>query len=147
MIYVQEPWYALAGWNCRLHNNHTLLLSGSTFSKAVMTVRLNQIFSLDFGHFSSFLKQWDLCYVLLDYRGRIKHLDVVTLLRRIPPPLGFGKFCPHRIACKVRKIAPDLPQIFLSANSQNNRVSQKVVSLKHCDILPACALYTEKRVL
>ncbi|XP_031735303.1 voltage-dependent L-type calcium channel subunit alpha-1S-like [Anarrhichthys ocellatus] len=32
--------------------------------------------------------------------GRIKHLDVVTLLRRIPPPLGFGKFCPHRIACK-----------------------------------------------
>lgn len=38
------------------------------------------------------------------YRGRIKHLDVVTLLRRIPPPLGFGKFCPHRIACKVRQM-------------------------------------------
>lgn len=35
-------------------------------------------------------------------RGRIKHLDVVTLLRRIQPPLGFGKFCPHRVACKVR---------------------------------------------
>uniref|UniRef100_A0A3B4ZKK5 Voltage-dependent L-type calcium channel subunit alpha n=1 Tax=Stegastes partitus TaxID=144197 RepID=A0A3B4ZKK5_9TELE len=34
--------------------------------------------------------------------GRIKHLDVVTLLRRIQPPLGFGKFCPHRAACKVR---------------------------------------------
>lgn len=34
-------------------------------------------------------------------RGRIKHLDVVTLLRRIQPPLGFGKFCPHRVACKV----------------------------------------------
>ncbi|NWH41567.1 CAC1S protein, partial [Chloropsis hardwickii] len=33
-------------------------------------------------------------------RGRIKHLDVVTLLRRINPPLGFGKFCPHRVACK-----------------------------------------------
>ncbi|OWK08583.1 hypothetical protein Celaphus_00011287 [Cervus elaphus hippelaphus] len=32
--------------------------------------------------------------------GRIKHLDVVTLLRRIQPPLGFGKFCPHRVACK-----------------------------------------------
>jgi len=40
----------------------------------------------------------------LSFRGRIKHLDVVTLLRRIPPPLGFGKFCPHRIACKVRKM-------------------------------------------
>lgn len=35
------------------------------------------------------------------HRGRIKHLDVVTLLRRIQPPLGFGKFCPHRVACKV----------------------------------------------
>jgi len=34
-------------------------------------------------------------------RGRIKHLDVVTLLRKISPPLGFGKLCPHRIACKV----------------------------------------------
>lgn len=39
--------------------------------------------------------------VLLFLRGRIKHLDVVTLLRRIQPPLGFGKFCPHRVACKV----------------------------------------------
>ncbi|KAJ8382004.1 hypothetical protein SKAU_G00027820 [Synaphobranchus kaupii] len=35
-------------------------------------------------------------------KGRIKHLDVVTLLRRIQPPLGFGKLCPHRVACKVR---------------------------------------------
>ncbi|KFO52485.1 Voltage-dependent L-type calcium channel subunit alpha-1F, partial [Corvus brachyrhynchos] len=33
-------------------------------------------------------------------KGRIKHLDVVTLLRRIQPPLGFGKLCPHRVACK-----------------------------------------------
>ena len=35
------------------------------------------------------------------HRGRIKHLDVVTLLRKISPPLGFGKLCPHRVACKV----------------------------------------------
>ncbi len=35
-------------------------------------------------------------------RGRIKHLDVVALLRRIQPPLGFGKLCPHRVACKVQ---------------------------------------------
>uniref|UniRef100_A0A4W6EB46 Voltage-dependent L-type calcium channel subunit alpha n=1 Tax=Lates calcarifer TaxID=8187 RepID=A0A4W6EB46_LATCA len=40
--------------------------------------------------------------------GRIKHLDVVTLLRRIPPPLGFGKFCPHRIACK-RLVSMNMP--------------------------------------
>ncbi|KAK1201115.1 CAC1C protein, partial [Pygoscelis papua] len=38
-------------------------------------------------------------------KGRIKHLDVVTLLRRIQPPLGFGKLCPHRVACKVRHAA------------------------------------------
>lgn len=25
---------------------------------------------------------------------------MVTLLRKISPPLGFGKLCPHRIACK-----------------------------------------------
>lgn len=40
-------------------------------------------------------------HALLCLRGRIKHLDVVTLLRRIQPPLGFGKLCPHRVACKV----------------------------------------------
>ncbi|XP_068505792.1 voltage-dependent L-type calcium channel subunit alpha-1D isoform X2 [Syngnathus scovelli] len=32
--------------------------------------------------------------------GRIKHIDVITMLRRIQPPLGFGKLCPHRVACK-----------------------------------------------
>lgn len=36
-----------------------------------------------------------------DAKGRIKHLDVVTLLRKISPPLGFGKLCPYRVACKV----------------------------------------------
>ena len=41
-------------------------------------------------------------------RGRIKHLDVVTLLRRIQPPLGFGKLCPHRVACKVRVLLAHL---------------------------------------
>lgn len=41
-------------------------------------------------------------------RGRIKHLDVVTLLRRIQPPLGFGKLCPHRVACKVSVLLASL---------------------------------------
>ena len=36
-----------------------------------------------------------------DAKGFIKHVDVVTLLRKISPPLGFGKLCPHRVACKV----------------------------------------------
>jgi len=35
-----------------------------------------------------------------DAKGKIKHVDVVTLLRKISPPLGFGKLCPHRVACK-----------------------------------------------
>nr|AAA62612.1 murine erythroleukemia cardiac calcium channel [Mus musculus] len=41
-------------------------------------------------------------------KGRIKHLDVVTLLRRIHPPLGFGKLCPHRVACK-RLVSMNMP--------------------------------------
>lgn len=51
------------------------------------------------------------CWITVDgvvfssLRGRIKHLDVVALLRRIQPPLGFGKLCPHRVACKVRHAA------------------------------------------
>lgn len=49
--------------------------------------------------------QW---YLPTSPRGHIKHLDVVALLRRIQPPLGFGKLCPHRVACKV--CAPAHPQ-------------------------------------
>lgn len=40
--------------------------------------------------------------------GRIKHLDVVTLLRSIQPPLGFGKFCPHHAACQ-RLVGMNMP--------------------------------------
>uniref|UniRef100_A0A8C4QAD1 Voltage-dependent L-type calcium channel subunit alpha n=1 Tax=Eptatretus burgeri TaxID=7764 RepID=A0A8C4QAD1_EPTBU len=41
-------------------------------------------------------------------KGRIKHLEVVALLRRIQPPLGFGKLCPHRVACK-RLVSMNMP--------------------------------------
>lgn len=53
--------------------------------------------------FSSSLSliETDFFFFFYPHRGRIKHLDVVTLLRRIQPPLGFGKLCPHRVACKV----------------------------------------------
>ena len=34
------------------------------------------------------------------YRGQIKHVNVVRLLRRIQPPLGFGKLCPKRTVCR-----------------------------------------------
>merc|ERR1712106_819334 len=43
-----------------------------------------------------------------DAKGKIKHVDVVTLLRKISPPLGFGKLCPHRVACK-RLVSMNMP--------------------------------------
>ncbi|KAF4070507.1 hypothetical protein AMELA_G00286230 [Ameiurus melas] len=49
-------------------------------------------------HLDEFKRVWS------DYdpeaTGRIKHLEVVNMLRRIQPPLGFGKLCPHRVACR-----------------------------------------------
>jgi len=50
-------------------------------------------------HLDEFVRLWS--EYDPDAKGRIKHLDVVTLLRKISPPLGFGKLCPHRLACKV----------------------------------------------
>lgn len=50
-------------------------------------------------HLEEFVRLWS--EYDPDAKGRIKHLDVVTLLRKISPPLGFGKLCPHRLACKV----------------------------------------------
>ncbi|KRX18133.1 Muscle calcium channel subunit alpha-1 [Trichinella nelsoni] len=49
-------------------------------------------------HLEEFVRLWS--EFDPDARGRIKHLDVLILLRKISPPLGFGDFCPHRIACK-----------------------------------------------
>ena len=53
-------------------------------------------------HLDEFIRLWS--EYDPDAKGRIKHLDVVTLLRKISPPLGFGKLCPHRVACKVKNI-------------------------------------------
>lgn len=52
-------------------------------------------------HLDEFIRLWS--EYDPDAKGRIKHLDVVTLLRKISPPLGFGKLCPHRVACKVSR--------------------------------------------
>lgn len=35
------------------------------------------------------------------FSGRIHYKDMYSLLRVIDPPLGLGKKCPHRVACKV----------------------------------------------
>ncbi|XP_057675955.1 voltage-dependent L-type calcium channel subunit alpha-1D-like [Corythoichthys intestinalis] len=57
-------------------------------------------------HLDEFKRVWS------DYdpeaTGRIKHIDVITMLRRIQPPLGFGKLCPHRVACK-RLVSMNVP--------------------------------------
>uniref|UniRef100_A0A3B4AT44 Voltage-dependent L-type calcium channel subunit alpha n=1 Tax=Periophthalmus magnuspinnatus TaxID=409849 RepID=A0A3B4AT44_9GOBI len=57
-------------------------------------------------HLDEFKRVWS------DYdpeaTGRIKHIDLVTMLRRIQPPLGFGKLCPHRVCCR-RLVAMNVP--------------------------------------
>uniref|UniRef100_A0A1I8I8G4 GPHH domain-containing protein n=1 Tax=Macrostomum lignano TaxID=282301 RepID=A0A1I8I8G4_9PLAT len=56
-------------------------------------------------HLDEFVRLWS------EYdrvQSRIKHLDVVTLLRKIDPPLGFGKLCPHRKICK-RLVSMNMP--------------------------------------
>ncbi|ESO06435.1 hypothetical protein HELRODRAFT_160605 [Helobdella robusta] len=65
-------------------------------------------------HLDEFVRQWS--EYDPDASGRIKHLDVVQLLRKISPPLGFGKLCPHRIACK-RLVSMNMP-----LNSQDHTV-------------------------
>ena len=57
-------------------------------------------------HLDEFVRLWS--EYDPDATGRIKHLDVVTLLRKISPPLGFGKLCPHRMACK-RLVSMNMP--------------------------------------
>ncbi|XP_076351266.1 muscle calcium channel subunit alpha-1-like isoform X2 [Tachypleus tridentatus] len=57
-------------------------------------------------HLEEFVRLWS--EYDPDAKGRIKHLDVVTLLRKISPPLGFGKLCPHRVACK-RLVSMNMP--------------------------------------
>ncbi|KAG6449276.1 muscle calcium channel subunit alpha-1 isoform X2 [Manduca sexta] len=57
-------------------------------------------------HLDEFIRLWS--EYDPDAKGRIKHLDVVTLLRKISPPLGFGKLCPHRTACK-RLVSMNMP--------------------------------------
>ncbi|XP_063370075.1 voltage-dependent calcium channel type D subunit alpha-1-like isoform X2 [Cydia amplana] len=57
-------------------------------------------------HLDEFVRLWS--EYDPDAKGRIKHLDVVQLLRKINPPLGFGKLCPHRTACK-RLVSMNMP--------------------------------------
>ncbi|XP_022081221.1 voltage-dependent L-type calcium channel subunit alpha-1D-like [Acanthaster planci] len=57
-------------------------------------------------HLDEFVRNW--AEYDPEATGKIKHLDVVALLRQISPPLGFGKLCPYRIACK-RLVSMNMP--------------------------------------
>lgn len=35
------------------------------------------------------------------HRGRIHHTDMYEMLRKLEPPVGFGKKCPYRLAYRV----------------------------------------------
>nr|AEJ87267.1 voltage operated calcium channel Cav1A [Dugesia japonica] len=48
-------------------------------------------------HLDEFITRW--ADYDIEAKGRIKHLDVVTMLGKISPPLGFGNMCPHTRAC------------------------------------------------
>jgi voltage-dependent calcium channel L type alpha-1D len=72
-------------------------------------------------HLDEFIRLWS--EYDPDAKGRIKHLDVVTLLRKISPPLGFGKLCPHRVACKV------LPSIIFNVHNSYNLSTPKLIMI------------------
>lgn len=57
-------------------------------------------------HLGEFIQHWS--EYDPDATGRIRHDDVVNLLRKINPPLGFGRLCPRRRACK-RLVAMNMP--------------------------------------
>lgn len=57
-------------------------------------------------HLGEFIQHWS--EYDPDATGKIRHDDVVNLLRKINPPLGFGRLCPRRRACK-RLVAMNMP--------------------------------------
>ena len=69
-------------------------------------------------HLDEFVRLWS--EYDPDAKGRIKHVDVVTLLRKISPPLGFGKLCPHRVACKVSCFSDGFHLNILNSQLESN---------------------------
>lgn len=68
----------------------------------VNTVLFLSLFSLLFGCvYYSYLYVLFVTPLYSCFSGRIHYKDMYSLLRVIDPPLGLGKKCPHRVACKV----------------------------------------------
>uniref|UniRef100_A0A3B4GVP0 Voltage-dependent L-type calcium channel subunit alpha n=1 Tax=Pundamilia nyererei TaxID=303518 RepID=A0A3B4GVP0_9CICH len=113
-------------FNCVLNTKHHFIVCTPvgpillSFTSSASTI-LNLFVAVIMDNFDYLTRDWSLLgpHHLDEFKkiwaeydpeatGRIKHLDVVTLLRSIQPPLGFGKFCPHRAACK-RLVGMNMP--------------------------------------
>lgn len=57
------------------------------------------------------------------FSGRIHYKDMYSLLRVIDPPLGLGKKCPHRVACKVWLISQQTLRITPATQASRNGVN------------------------
>lgn len=57
------------------------------------------------------------------FSGRIHYKDMYSLLRVIDPPLGLGKKCPHRVACKVWLISQQNLRITPATQASRNGVN------------------------
>ncbi|XP_033105567.1 voltage-dependent L-type calcium channel subunit alpha-1D-like [Anneissia japonica] len=57
-------------------------------------------------HLEEFVRMWSESDP--EASGKIKHVEIVDMLRQISPPLGFGKLCPYRVACK-RLVTMNMP--------------------------------------
>lgn len=55
--------------------------------------------------------------------GRIHYKDMYSLLRVIDPPLGLGKKCPHRVACKVWLISQQTLRLTPATQASRNGVN------------------------
>ncbi len=87
-------WSVICQWIC------LLLLSCSLCSSSCFSVLPLHLLWLCF--FSLFLcMPPSLTSLYSSCSGRIHYKDMYSLLRVIDPPLGLGKKCPHRVACKV----------------------------------------------
>ena len=116
-----------------------VLLFVSTLTSNVVSQIINLFVAVIMDNFDYLTRDWSILgphhldeFIRLwseydpDAKGRIKHLDVVTLLRKISPPLGFGKLCPHRVACKVsvsisfgvKSFRPSTRNFFLTNSSE-----------------------------
>ncbi|KAG7222207.1 hypothetical protein INR49_016621 [Caranx melampygus] len=92
---------------------------GKQIDPSLMHVIINLFVAVIMDNFDYLTRDWSILgphhldefkriWAEYDPEAKIKHLDVVTLLRRIQPPLGFGKLCPHRVACK-RLVSMNMP--------------------------------------